>query len=81
MAGRSGQHDAQQGVVTSSIAGAFAQTDKHKQTASSKQLYCKLDLPSDRFHKKISLDNSPACCRAELVYSVDVRALADPSGR
>jgi hypothetical protein len=38
-------------------------------------------MPSARFNKKIPVDNSPSCCRAEIVYSVDVRALEDPSGR
>ena len=80
VASRAGRHDAQQGTVTAAISGAFAKSPKDRLTASKKQSYCDRNLPSERFHKRISIDSCPTSCRAELVYSVDVRALKDPSG-
>jgi hypothetical protein len=80
VATRAGRHDTQQGSVTAAISGAFAKSRRHKQIASGKQDYCQLGLPSERFQNKISLEGSPTSCRAEFVYSVDVRALKDPSG-
>ena len=80
VATRAGRHDAQQGTVTAAISGAFASSQKHKAIASKKQLYCRTGLPSDRFHEKISLEDCPTSCRAEFVYSVDVRALKNASG-
>ena len=77
---RAGKHDAQQGTVTAAISGGFAKSEKHKEIASKKQSYCDRGLPSDRFHSKISLEDCPTSCRAEFVYSVDVRALKNPSG-
>ena len=77
---RAGRHDAQQGSVTAALAGTFAETDRHKEIASDKQRYCDQALPSDRFHKKISIRDCPSSCRAELVYSVDVRALKTRTG-
>ena len=80
VATRAGKHDAQQGTITAAISGAFATSQKHKGIASNKQLACDSSLPSDRFHSKISLEDCPTSCRAEFVYSVDVRALKNPSG-
>ncbi|KAI9429358.1 hypothetical protein H4582DRAFT_2150251 [Lactarius indigo] len=80
VATRAGRLDSQQGTVTAALAGAFAQTDKEKATAKKKQAYCDQALPSDRFHTRIDRKDCPTCCRAELVYSVDVRALRSPSG-
>ena len=81
VATRAGEHDAQHGTVTAAVAGVFAESDPHKDIAADRQRYCDRMLPSERFHEKISLDESPICCRAEIVYSVDVRALKDSSGR
>ncbi|KAI9430768.1 hypothetical protein H4582DRAFT_2103578 [Lactarius indigo] len=81
VATRAGRLDSQQGTVTAALAGAFAQTDKEKATAKKKQAYCDQALPSDRFHTRIDRKDCPTCCRAELVYSVDVRALRSPSGK
>jgi hypothetical protein len=81
VASRAGLHDSQQGTVTAAVSGAFANTAKDMNTAFEKRTYCDQGLPSDRFNTKISLPNSPVCCRVEIVYSVDVRALKDPSGR
>lgn len=80
VATRAGKHDAQQGSVTAAIAGAFADSKKHKRIASEMQSYCNSGLPADRFHSKISLEDCPTSCRAEFVYSIDVRALKHPSG-
>jgi hypothetical protein len=80
-AAKAGSHYSQRGTVTAAIAGAFADGSKHKTKASDLQNYCKQCLPFERFHKAISLEDCPSCCRAELVYSVDVRALPDCSGR
>ena len=82
VASGAGRHDSQQGSVTAAISGAFAKTPKDEKTARRKQRYCQVALPSERFHDKInSVTDCPSCCRAELVYSIDVRALENPSGR
>jgi hypothetical protein len=78
---RAGRHYSQQGTVTATLAGAFASTNKDKKRASDLQDYCDLSLPSERFHQNISIEDCPASCRAELVYSIDVRALKHRSGR
>ena len=81
VASRAGRHDSQQGSVTAAISGAFAKTDADERTAKRKQAYCNNGLPSERFHSRInSVRECPCACRAELVYSVDVRALEDRSG-
>jgi hypothetical protein len=81
VASHAGAHDSQQGTVTAAISGGYAITDKDKSTARKKQQDCKDGLPSERFHGKIaSVRDCPSACRAELVYSIDVRALKDPSG-
>jgi hypothetical protein len=77
---RARRQDAQQGSVTAALAGTFAETDKHKEIASDQQRYCDHALPSDRFHTKISIRDRPPSCRAEFVYSVDVRALETRTG-
>ena len=78
---RAGRHYSQQGTVTAALAGAFAGTNKDKKRASELQDYCDMSLPSDRFHQNISIEDCPTSCRAELVYSIDVRALKRRSGR
>ena len=81
VASRAGNHDSQQATVTAAISGAYAKSDKDKKTAREKQKYCSHALPADRFHRRIhDVDDCPSSCRAELVYSVDVRALKVPSG-
>ena len=81
VASRAGRHDSQQGSVTAAISGGYAKTNKDRLTASEKQTYCRIELPSERFHGKItSVKDCPSACRAELVYSIDVRALKQPSG-
>lgn len=80
VASRSGRHDSQHGTVTAAISGAFANTDKDKKTASDRQSYCELCLPSERFGSRINQEDCPTSCRAEIVYSVDVGALKEPSG-
>ena len=81
VASRAGRHDSQQGFVTAAISGAFATSDKDEATAEIKQRLCSTELPSETFHGKItSVRDCPSACRAELVYSIDVRALKEPSG-
>jgi hypothetical protein len=80
VASRAGRHDSQQGTVTAAVAGAFATSRKHKTIASKKQEYCDQSLPSDRFHDRFSIEDCPTSCRAEFVYSIDIRRLQDPSG-
>jgi hypothetical protein len=80
VASRAGRHDAQQGMVMAAISGGFADSTKDKNTALRKQSHCDQGLPSERFHSKISLEDCPTSCRAEIVYSVDVRALKNRSG-
>jgi hypothetical protein len=81
VAARAGSHDSQKGTVSAAIAGAFAKTEKDKRTALKKQSHCAIGLPHERFHTRISIENCPTCCRAEFVYSIDVRALKERSGR
>ena len=78
---RAGNHDTMKGTVTAAIAGGFAQLDKHRRKAKDLMTYCDTALPSHRFKTHIDIDNCPSSCRAELVYSVDVRALRHPTGR
>lgn len=80
VATRAGRLDSEQGSVTAAVSGAFVTSQKDKNTAWRKKTYCDEDLPSKRFHDRISIESCPISCRAELVYSVDVRALKDPSG-
>jgi hypothetical protein len=81
VASRAGRHDAQQGTVTAAISGAYASTDKDRKVAKEKQKLCKRALPSEMFRLRInSVGECPNSCRAELVYSVDVRALNLQSG-
>jgi hypothetical protein len=79
-ASRAGRHDSQHGHVTAAISGAYAKNPKDKTNALDKQTYCNQSLPFERFHDRISIDDCPTSCRAELVYTIDVRALKDPSG-
>lgn len=79
-ASRSGSHESQQGSVTSALAGAFAQSARDKRVAASKQRYCDNEMPSDRFHRSITLEDCPKSGRAELVYAVDLRRIKYPSG-
>jgi len=78
---RAGNHDTMKGTVTAAIAGGFAQSDKHRRKAKELITYCDSALPSDHFKSHIDITNCPSSCRAELVYSVDVRALTNPTGR
>lgn len=81
IATRAGRLDSQQGSATAALSGAFAQNKKDQATAKAKQEYCDRALPSDRFHRKIDRPDCPTCCRAELVYSVDVRRLEHQSSK
>ena len=78
---RAGRLDSQQGLVTAALAGAFAQTTKDKNTAWEMKQACKDGLPSERFHSRIHSPNCPKSCRAEVVYTVDVRKLKSKCGR
>ena len=80
-AAKAGKHYSQRGTVTAAVAGAFSDVTRDKNKASKLQQYCKQGLPFQRFHNAISLEDCPTCCRAELVYSVDVQALPVRSGR
>lgn len=84
IASRAGRLDSQQGTVTAAIAGGYANTPKDLATASRMKTYCEFGLPSDRFHDRISSKKPevecPTACRAEFVYSIDVRGLKDRSG-
>jgi hypothetical protein len=80
-AAHAGKHYSQRGTVTAAVAGGFTEVSKDKNKASELQEYCKQGLPFERFHKAISLEDCPSCCRGELIYSVDVQALQDCSGR
>ena len=81
VAERAGMHDSQHGTVTAAISGAFANNQKDRNTASRKQRYCKLMLPYERFHQKIDVPNCPRCCRVEMVFTIDIRGLKNPSGK
>jgi hypothetical protein len=79
IATRAGRLDSQQGSLTAALSGAFAGTRKDRKTAAKMQNYCDQSQPSDRFHTRINVPECPTSCRAELVYSVDVRALKEKS--
>lgn len=78
---RAGNHYSMKGTITAAIAGGFAQSNQHRAKAQELINYCNTALPSDRFKNQIEIDDCPSSCRAELVYSVDVRALRTPTGR
>ena len=78
---QAGAHDSQRGTVTAALAGGFAQGSVDKFAARQLRDYCGNALPADRFRHSISIDDCPTSLRAEFVYSVNVRALKDPSGR
>ena len=78
---RAGRLDSQQGLVTAALSGAFAKTVKDKNVALNLKLACESALPSERFHIRIHRPKCPKSCRAEVVYSVDVRKLKLKSGR
>jgi hypothetical protein len=81
VASRAGRHDSQQASVTAAISGGYANNASDQKKAEDKQKYCNNGLPSERFHNRINtVRHCPRSCRAELVYSVDVRALQDPRG-
>lgn len=80
-ASRAGRMDSQQGLVTAALSGGFARTAKDKRTALNKKTACDAALPSERFHNRIHLPECPKSCRAEVVYTVDVRKLKEKSGR
>jgi hypothetical protein len=80
VAPRAGGHESQHGGITAAISGAFATSQKHKRAALKKQSECERSLPFQRFHDRISIEDCPTCCRAELVYSIDIRGLKNPSG-
>ena len=70
-----GKHNSQQGIVTTAISGAFANTQKHKTTTFKKQSHCNQGLPLKQFHDKISLEDCPISLCAEFIYFIDIRAL------
>lgn len=80
VASRAGRHDSQHGKVTAAISGAFATGQKDRTVASKIQSCCDRMLPSEVFHERITSVQCPTACRAELVYSIDVRALKEPTG-
>lgn len=76
-------HDAQRGLVTSTLAGSWAKTQKNVQTAKLLQLQCNERLPHYEFRQKIANDNdNPLDCslRLENTYIVDLDRL-DPDYR
>lgn len=81
IAPRAGRLDSQLGMVTAALSGAFAQSKSHKATAKRKQEECDVALPSERFGLKIGTDKCPTCCRAEIVYSMDLSNLGSMPGR
>ncbi|KAF8666943.1 hypothetical protein AX14_006410 [Amanita brunnescens Koide BX004] len=76
-------HDAQRGLVTSTLAGSWAKTQKNVQTAKLLQLQCNERLPHYEFKQKIANNNdNPLDCslRLENTYIVDLDRL-DPDYR
>src|SRR6266567_3872510 len=67
-----GKHNSQQGIVTTAISGAFANTQKHKTTTFKKQSHCNQGLPLKQFHDKISLEDCPISLCAEFIYLIDI---------
>ena len=81
IAPHAGKLDSQQGLVTAALVGAFAQTIPHENTARIKQAACKMSLPAATFLRRIYRPGCPTCCRAEIVYLVDISNLKSQDGR
>ena len=81
VATRAGALDTERGTVTAAIAGAYARNPADVDKATRLRSYCDTSLPSDRYDHRISQQGCETQCRAELVYTIDVRALRTPSGK
>lgn len=80
--GRCAQHhDAQRGLVTATLAGAWAKTPSNIQKARSLRSQCRRQLPHMEFREKISRDgwHDPVDCslRLENTFVVDMDLLAE----
>jgi hypothetical protein len=73
-------HDAQRGLVTSTLSGSFAQSASEKATAKAQSRTCAHSLPHERFREKIAFEGMERELRIENVYVVDMRSVK-PSWR
>jgi hypothetical protein len=74
--GRSAQHhDAQKGLITSAMAGAWASTPKTKGSADRLKNKCSEMYPHHEFRQKISRDAICRDLRLENVFTIDVKSL------
>ena len=80
VAARAGARDTEQGTVTAAVAGKYARNAADKLKADGFTSYCGASFPSDRHDLRISTEGCPTECRAEFVYTIDVRLLKDQSG-
>jgi hypothetical protein len=75
--GRSNQHhDAQLGLITGALAGAWAVGDKGKRKARHLSTRCSEELPHISFGEKIKNTGIKRDLRLEHVYSIDMHAIA-----
>ena len=76
--GRSAQHhDAQKGLITSTLAGAWASTYKTEQAAEHLRNKCSRGYPHEDFRQKISRNGISRDLRLENVFTIDVQSLPD----
>lgn len=74
--GRSAQHhEAQRGLITSTLAGAWADSFKTKNRAERLKHQCSTQLPHVDFRHKISRDAIGRDLRLENVFSIDIQQL------
>lgn len=72
---RAQHHDAQLGLVTSTLAGGWATTPKSKQQAGVLAVKCQHSLPHKTFAAKIMNPSLQRDLRLENVYSIDLHVL------
>jgi hypothetical protein len=66
------QHEAQQGLLTSTLAGTYATTQKNMHTRTSFHMRCNAMLPHEAFALKLQTDELQRDIRFENVYIVDL---------
>jgi hypothetical protein len=68
-------HDAQLGLITSTLAGAWATTERNKRIANDQKMLCEHRLPHNTYQEKIANEGIERDLRLENVYVIDVGAL------
>lgn len=74
-------HEAQQGLVTACLSGAYSTTPKAVNNAKAKLATCSAKRPHQSFRDKLSVQGVPRDLRYEVVYHVNCLQLADNKRR